>query len=130
MPHYATPIPRSSPLSLGKPGAVCNHSGVGETRGSALKKRLDAIGITLVEFAERAVTDRGTISRAIDDDPSVRATTWSRLEKAVADAEDELGMAVGGNLVTSTVVIGDATITFSGPPDEVAEAIRKLLGSE
>lgn len=98
-----------------------------DTRGQRIQTRLDAIGISKSEFAERASIDRGTLDRVIADDEKVRERTWARVEKAIADLEDELGSAQSGRMVTSTVEFRGAKITMQGTPAEVAEAIRQVL---
>lgn len=99
-----------------------------ETRGERLQTRLDAIGITKSEFAERANIDRGTLNRAIEDDPKVTDRTYGRIEHALAALEDEIGMAENGALVTSTIEYQGARITMEGAPSQVAAAIREVLG--
>ena len=98
------------------------------TRGDAIQARLDAIGITKIEFAQHANIDRGTLNRAIADDPMVTDRTYGRIEQALAALEDELSMSDGGGAVTSTIEYRGARITMAGTPEEVARAIREVLG--
>ena len=100
------------------------------TRGERIAERLTAIGISKVEFAERAGLDRGTVTRAADDDPTVRPTTYSKIERALSELEDEIGMAESGRTVTSTIEYRGARITMAGTPDEVARAIREVLAGD
>lgn len=100
------------------------------TAGSAAKKRMDALGITKIEFAERAGVDRGTLNRALADDPKVGPRTWGKIEATLANLEDELGMFESGAAVTSTIEYRGAKITMSGTPEEVAAAIRKVLADD
>lgn len=98
------------------------------TQGERAKTRLLTIGISKSEFAERIELDRGTLNRALADDPKVSERTWARIESALDRIEDELGMAETGRMVTSTVEYRGAKITMQGTPAEVAEAIRRVLG--
>lgn len=100
-----------------------------ESRGSAIARRLEAVGISKAEFAaERASVDRGTLDRAIADDVKVSARTWSKIERALADLEEELSMAETGALVTSTIDYKGARVTVKGTPHDVAETVRHMLG--
>lgn len=98
-----------------------------EARGDDLAQRLAAVGISKSEFAERASIDRGTLDRAISDDPKVSARTWAKIERGLVALEDELGMAESGNLVTTTVEVRGAKVTVKGRPSDVAETIRQML---
>lgn len=88
---------------------------------------MTAIGIPKREFATRARVDRGTLDRALADDEKISPTTWGKIESTLAHLEEELGMANSGNLVTTTIKIGDAQITVKGAPDEVAATVRGIL---
>lgn len=101
--------------------------GMEPTRGEALKARMDAIGISKREFAERAEIDRGTLDRVLADDPSVTTRTLGKVEQQLAALEDEMGMAESGHLVVSSVTVGDAVVTVRGSAADVAEAVRKIL---
>ena len=61
-------------------------------RGDAIKSRLAAIGISQRAFADKADIDRKTLSNAIEGDPSVRPQNLDRIEAALLDIEEELGM--------------------------------------
>lgn len=100
------------------------------TKGSGSLDRINALGISKSEFAERAGLDRGTLNRALDDDPKVGARTWGKIESTLAALEDELGIAAAGGAVTSTIEFRGARITMSGTPDDVAAAIRQVLANE
>lgn len=101
-----------------------------DTWGQAIRRRITAVGITDKEFASRAGIDRSTVKRATDDDPKLNGVTKSKIERALDDLEDEIGMAESGRMVTSTVIYEGARFTFQGTPEDVAVAIRKMLGKE
>ena len=61
-------------------------------RGDAIKSRLDAIGISQRAFADKADIDRKTLSNAIEGDPTVRIRNLERIEAALLDLEQEMGM--------------------------------------
>lgn len=61
-------------------------------RGDAIKSRLAAIGISQRAFADKADIDRKTLSNAIDGDPTVRLRNLERIEAALFDLEQEMGM--------------------------------------
>lgn len=98
-----------------------------DTRGTALSARLTAVGISKIEFAERASVDRGTLDRAIADDPKVSARTWAKIDRAIEALEDELGMAESGRLVTTTIQVNGATVTVKGTPEDVAKTVKSIL---
>lgn len=99
-----------------------------QTWGQAVRRRILAIGIDDKEFAARAELDRGTVKRATDDHPSTSERTKAKIERALEKLEEEIGMAESGSLVTSTVVYKGARITMQGSPEDVAAAIRDVLG--
>lgn len=98
-----------------------------ETRGTALAQRLNAVGISKSEFADRAKLDRGTIDRALADDPKMQTRTWAKVDRALDALEDELGMAEEGRLVTTTIEVNGTQVTVKGSPAEVAETVKRLL---
>lgn len=99
-----------------------------DIRGMNLAQRLTAVGISKSEFAERARVDRGTLDRALANDPKVSERTWTKIERGIAALEDELGMAESGNLVTTTIEVRGAKVTVKGRPADVAETVRQMLG--
>lgn len=98
-----------------------------ESRGANLQARLDALGIPKSDFANRSDMDRGTVSRAIADDPTVSDRMWGKIETALTALEYELAMTDSGRAMIATVEFNGAKITMKGTPDEVAEAARKIL---
>lgn len=138
-PHYASltrTVQRQRAgfcfLDLVQCGMACDiavmTSPNARSRGEAIQARLDAAGITKVEFAQHASIDRGTLSRAIADDEKVTDRTYSRIERALAALEHELSMDADSGAVTSTIEYRGARITMAGSPEEVARAIREVLG--
>ena len=74
-----------------------------ETRGQAIKRRREAMGMSVAEMAERAGIDWETVSRAEED--ASRGTTYAKLEKVLDDLEEEIG----------------------GPPDQPDHTVEFLL---
>lgn len=98
------------------------------SRGQRIDERMTALGITKSELAARAEVDRGTLDRALSDSPKMSERTWSKIERALDHAEDEVGMAESGRLVTTTIEFNGARITVEGAPADVAETARQILG--
>lgn len=98
-----------------------------ESPGASTLGRLTAIGITKIEFAQRAGIDRGTLDRALTDDAKVSERTWAKINRVLDELEDEIGMAENGSLVTTVVEIDGGRITVKGHPEEVAAAVRGIL---
>lgn len=94
-----------------------------------MRRRLDAVGISHAEFAARAGLDRGTVKRFLEGDERIRHRTISRIQHALEELEDELGMGESSAPVTSTVEFMGARITMEGSPADVARAVREILGS-
>lgn len=99
-----------------------------EVWGQAVRSRLLAIGIADTDFAARAGIDRGTVKRATEGDPKTSGRTRAKIERALAELEEEIGMAETGRLVTGTVIHKGARITMQGTPEDVARVIREVIG--
>lgn len=124
MPAYAT---------------MCNMNADTQTdRADRAAARIANIGVPKQELAQRAGIDRGTLGRALKSDPRIADRTWVRIERALSDLEDELGIsarlavktattASGESVVESVVEYHGARITLSGKAEAVAEAIRRVL---
>lgn len=97
------------------------------SRGDSARSRIAGIGISKREFADRAGLDRGTLERALSDEANVSARTWARIENQLTALEDEMGMSDAAGVVTSTVTIGEATVTVRGSAADVAESVRRIL---
>ena len=93
----------------------------------SISARIEAIGIPKKQFASRAGVDRGTLDRVLAGDGSVQGRTVAKIERALTDLEDEIGMAESGRLVTTTVEVNGATVTVKGTPEDVAETVRRFL---
>lgn len=115
----------------------------GETRGHAIKQRMDAIGISTRELADRIGMDRKTIARVIEGGEGTRPTTYSALEVALDRLEEELGMdadtaspkagvvefRVSGNFGVDVVVNGPVE-NIAELRAAVADLIREMHESE
>ena len=104
-------------------------------RGDAIKSRLAAIGISQRAFADKADIDRKTLSNAIEGDPSVRPQNLDRIEAALLDIEEELGMdeeAAKSPNVVEFKVTGNfgVDVTVAGPVENLMEleaAVARLV---
>jgi len=98
-------------------------------RGAAIERRLAAIGIGRREFAEHASIDRTTLYRALSDDrfESISDKTWTKIERALDEVEDELGMAESGHMVTTTFEYAGVKVTMQGTPEDTAETLRAIV---
>jgi transcriptional regulator with XRE-family HTH domain len=104
-------------------------------RGDAIKSRLADIGISQRAFADKADIDRKTLSNAIEGDPTVRLQNLDRIEAALLDLEQEMGMdddpakapgvvefKVTGNFGVDVVVAGPVENLM-----ELEEAVARLI---
>lgn len=101
-----------------------------DTRGQKVQARLDALGMSKLEFAERVGIDRSTLDRVLNDDEKVRERTWARVENSLSEMEEDLSSAQGGRMITSTIEFRGAKVTMQGSSAEVAEAIRRVLDAD
>jgi len=69
-----------------------------ETRGQAIQRRREALGVTVTEMAERATAARGADKPAMDwqtvdraEEGRARGTAYAELEKVLDDLEEEVG---------------------------------------
>ena len=69
-----------------------------ETRGQAIQRRREALGVTVTELAERATAARGGDKPAMDwqtvdraEEGRSRGTAYAELEKVLDDLEEEVG---------------------------------------
>lgn len=94
---------------------------------SELKRRKDRLGLSEQRLAELAGVSRGSVRRAISTG-DVYGHTLARITAALDAFEYEVGADVPDPVV-STVTFPDGTVvTFSGSPDGVAEAVRRVVG--
>jgi hypothetical protein len=59
----------------------------GNSRGAAIKRRFDALGISGREWRTETGIDRKTLARAIEDNPSMREKTYTAIETALDHLE-------------------------------------------
>lgn len=113
---------------------------VANQRGANIRARRVGHGMSLNGLAKLSGVTRQTIVKAEADDDKVTELTFSRLERALDDFEDEteitnvetLPNGNGGNLVKFTIhgVYGAAEVIVEGPVENMAElqaAVDKLL---
>lgn len=73
----------------------------GESRGAAIKRRFDTLGISGREWQTETGIDRKTLARAMDDNPVVRDTTYTAIETALDRIErHNAGMPAGAVVET------------------------------
>lgn len=104
-------------------------------RGDAIKSRLDAIGISERAFADKADIDRKTLANAIKGEPSVRLQNLDRIEAAIFDLEQEMGMDEDSTKTPGVVefkVTGNfgVDVVVAGPVEnlmELEEAVARLI---
>ena len=104
-------------------------------RGDAIKSRLAAIGISQRTFADKADIDRKTLSNAIEGDPTVRPQNLDRIEAALLDLEQEMGMDEDSTKASGVVefkVTGNfgVDVVVAGPVEnlmELEEAVARLI---
>lgn len=104
-------------------------------RGDAIKSRLASIGISQRAFADKADIDRKTLSNAIDGDPTVRPQNLDRIEAALLDLEQEMGMDDEGAKPSGIVefkVTGNfgVDVVVAGPVENLMEleaAVARLI---
>lgn len=105
-------------------------------RGDAIKSRLDAIGVSERAFADKADIDRKTLANAIKGESSVRPQNLARIEAALLDLEEEIGMGEDPAAKSPGVVEFKVTGNFgvdvvvAGPVEnlmELEEAVARLI---
>lgn len=104
-------------------------------RGDAIKSRLDAIGVSERAFADRADIDRKTVANAIKGESSVRLQNLARIEAALLDLEEEMGMDEDSAKAPGVVefkVTGNfgVDVVVAGPVEnlmELEEAVARLI---
>lgn len=108
-----------------------------ESRGQAIKRRMDYLGETPTSLARRASVDRGTVNRAIEDHPGVKPVSYQAIENVLTQLEHENGVEEGeatlteipGEIVELNVEIeGGVTIraAVKGPLSHAGELERLI----
>lgn len=105
-------------------------------RGKAIRERLDALGMSRREFSQRkGVPDRSVVTKAIEGDDSVRASTYGKIEAALDRLWSEMGMddpdtgAAHGSGLVEFEVSGDfgVRVVVKGPVADRAELEESVL---
>lgn len=107
-------------------------------RGASIRARRMSHGMKGTDLAQISGVSRQTIARAEKGDPTVEELTYARLEKALSDFEEEIGLdsprpfEQATNLVRFTIhgVYGAAEVIVEGPVENMPElqaAVDKLL---
>lgn len=103
-----------------------------QSRGQAIRARLDAIGISEREFEERSGINRQTLARAIKDDPKVKPTTYLAIE-AWLDRREEShrGLPEAPHIVTFRLTGNfGVDVVVSGPVENLPEleaSVERLI---
>lgn len=97
--------------------------------GPELKRRREALGLSVRQLASLAKVDRGRLGALERGEPGVRPSTIGAVRSALERLEQELGQD-SPDLVTNTIELPDGTkVTFVGPADGVAEAAAHFLAT-
>lgn len=77
----------------------------GETRGQALRRRIEERGMRLKDFVQESGRSLRTLQRAFEDDPTITESTWRALEAKIQQIERENGALDGhGNVAAERLV--------------------------
>lgn len=104
-----------------------------ETRGQAIKRRRLALGInSMRRFAQATGRDRETLGDAEADADTTLDSTFDWIEAWLARAEAESGLTDAGPAPSMVEVelhdvYGVGEIIARGDPDQVADAVAKIL---
>lgn len=113
-----------------------------ESRGAAIQRRLDRLGISDREFHAASGVDRKTLRRAVADDVNVRPNTYRVIEDSLARLEEQVSglpatnpeddlveFRLSGNFGVNVVVRGP--VRDRGELEEsVARLIREMRGTQ
>lgn len=110
-----------------------------ETRGEAIKRRMEALGMGPSDLAEEAGLSRGQVYRLFKDEPNVREQSYTAAERALDRIEFEHGHNGGPDAIVSTEhgliefeVTGDfgVRVVVKGPIEsasELEESVARLI---
>lgn len=105
-----------------------------ETRGAAIQRRLEELGLSDREWHRETGIDRKTLNRAIAGESSVRASTYGAIESALDKLERRVrggDIKPEGDLVTFRLSGNfGVEVTVQGPVANVEEleaAVERLL---
>lgn len=107
-------------------------------RGAWIERRMRLIGISQRAFAEHAGINRATVKKAVEGDEGVLERNLRRIEKALDDLEEEMGIEPedlsrqgGAGPLTFQMTTPDGMeIIVSGPvedADMLREQVTKLI---
>ena len=107
-------------------------------RGARIERRMRLMKVSQRAFAEHTGIHRNTIKRAVDGDEGVLERTLRRIEKALDDLEEEMGIepedwrqqSDAGPLIFQMTTPDGMEITVSGPvedADMLREQVTKLI---
>lgn len=107
-------------------------------RGARIERRMRLIGISQRAFAEHAKISRVTVKKAVDGDEGVLERNLLRIEKALDELEEEMGIepeeqqhvGAAGPLAFRMTTPDGMEIIVSGPvedADEMRQQVMKLI---
>lgn len=102
-------------------------------RGAQIRARREQMGWSVRALAKRAHMSRATLTKAEDDNPGTRDTTYSQAERALDELAVELGFEESGAGIVRFEVpnaYGGLGLTVQGPVenlDEIAAAVAKIM---
>lgn len=95
-------------------------------RALRLRQRLDRLGLPDRELSRLSGVNRSTIAKALRGES--RSTTYGKLERVLADLEEESGLTDAEEFVAHLELADGTKVTFSGmTPEEAARAARAFL---
>lgn len=103
------------------------------TPGQTLAARMRQLGINKTQLSQASQKSRGTINKALADNPRSRPATYADLMRVLDGLEGDLADGTlkwapsdAADLVRIEMrgVFGVEAVTFSGPPEDV-EAVRQ-----
>jgi transcriptional regulator with XRE-family HTH domain len=106
-------------------------------RGARIERRMRLIGISQRAFAEHAKISRVTVKKAVEGDDGVLERNLIRIEEALDELEEEMGIepeeqlpASAGPLTFQMTTADGMEIVVSGPvedADVLREQVTKLI---
>ena len=99
-----------------------------DARGAAIASRMDRLGISGRELADRIGYDRQTVRRAREG--KAQPTTMGAIERWLDDFEHEAGYDLPASGPVVTIQLGPGVkVTFTGDmdADDLAEKVAKIV---
>ena len=103
-----------------------------QSRGGAIRARLDALGISDRDFEARSGINRQTLRRAVENDPRVKAATYLAIE-AWLDRREESHRGVPEDPHVVTFHLSGnfgVDVVISGPVEnlqQLEESVQRLI---